>query len=305
MGARGRGGRWSFAAALALGALMAARPVRATDAAPAIRVEIRARETAPGEPVRVVVRTKEPLASLVGSFLDRPLFFVEDPSPGAAPGTSWSAWAVVELDRRPGKALVEASGATRAGGTVRGSAVVRVKDKEFPTQRLDVEPKYVTPPPEVEARIAAERKRLGEVYARRSAGAPPPGPFRRPVDGEPTSPFGARRIFNDKPRDPHPGIDLRAASGTVVRCAGRGRVALAGDLYYSGETVIVDHGGGLFTVYAHLSRIDVRDQDAVDAGTVVGLSGATGRVTGPHLHWGAKIGDLPFDPRALLDPVLW
>jgi murein DD-endopeptidase MepM/ murein hydrolase activator NlpD len=125
------------------------------------------------------------------------------------------------------------------------------------------------------------------------------------VDGEPTSPFGARRIFNDKPRDPHPGIDLRAPTGTVVRSSGRGRVALAGDLYYSGGTVIVDHGGGLFTVYAHLSRIDAREGAPVDAGTVLGLSGATGRVTGPHLHWGAKIGNLPCDPRALVDPALW
>ena len=130
-------------------------------------------------------------------------------------------------------------------------------------------------------------------------------PFVRPVPGDPTSEFGTRRIFNGEPRAPHPGIDLHAASGTPVLVAGPGRVALAEDLYYSGGTVIVDHGGGLFTVYAHLSKIDTKEGASVKAGDAVGLSGATGRVTGPHLHWGARVGQAIFDPRALLDPRLF
>jgi murein DD-endopeptidase MepM/ murein hydrolase activator NlpD len=112
-------------------------------------------------------------------------------------------------------------------------------------------------------------------------------------------------VYNGEPRSPHPGLDLRAASGTPVESSGAGHVCLAEDLYYSGNTVILDHGGGLFTVYAHLSRLLVSEGDAVEAGHILGLSGATGRVTGPHLHWGAKIGDRPFDPAALLDPRLF
>ena len=127
----------------------------------------------------------------------------------------------------------------------------------------------------------------------------------RPVPGEPTSTFGKRRFFNDKPRSPHPGLDLRAATGTPVLAAGSGLVAISQDLYYSGNTVIIDHGGGLFTIYAHLSELDVSVGDELEAGVPIGKSGATGRVTGPHLHWGAKIGDRPFDPTALLDPVLF
>ncbi len=127
----------------------------------------------------------------------------------------------------------------------------------------------------------------------------------RPVPGEPTSVFGTRRVFNGKPRSPHPGLDLRAQTGTGVRSSGAGRVVLAQELYYSGNTVIVDHGGGLFTLYAHLSEIGVGEGDEVQAGDPVGLSGATGRVTGPHLHWGAKIGNRPFDPTALLDAALF
>jgi murein DD-endopeptidase MepM/ murein hydrolase activator NlpD len=117
--------------------------------------------------------------------------------------------------------------------------------------------------------------------------------------------FGTRRFFNDEPRSPHPGLDLRAAEGTPVRCSGPGTVVVADDLYYSGGTVVVDHGGGLFTLYAHLSSIDAVEGATVAAGEIVGRSGSTGRVTGPHLHWGAKIGDVPFDPRALLDEGLF
>jgi murein DD-endopeptidase MepM/ murein hydrolase activator NlpD len=127
----------------------------------------------------------------------------------------------------------------------------------------------------------------------------------KPVPGDPTSEFGTHRFFNGEPRAPHPGIDLHAASGTPVFASGPGRVALAEDLYYSGGTVIVDHGGGLFTIYAHLSRIESKAGATIEAGQQLGLSGATGRVTGPHLHWGARVGEAIFDPRALLDPRLF
>ena len=104
---------------------------------------------------------------------------------------------------------------------------------------------------------------------------------------------------------PHPGLDLRAATGTPILSSGAGRVVLAQDLYYSGNTVIVDHGSGLFTIYAHLSAIEVRESQEIAPGVQLGLAGATGRVTGPHLHWGAKIGDRPFDPTALLSAELY
>ena len=154
-------------------------------------------------------------------------------------------------------------------------------------------------------RIDREKRRLDRVYAQRTGNPPPVDPFVRPVPGEPTSAFGLRRIFNGQPRAPHAGLDLKAATGTPVRTSGPGTVVLADDLYFAGKTVIVDHGAGLFTIYAHLSRLDVKDGDAVEAGCVVGLSGATGRVTGPHLHWGARVGDTIFDPRALLDARLF
>ena len=285
-------------------ALAACACAAASDApTPRLSVEVRAREIAPGEPLRVLVTSPVPLVSARGTFLGEEVFLARDSR--GEDGRSWSGWTLVALDQEPGPASVGATGALADGTAVTGTLAVTIRAKPFPEERLTVESKYVEPPPEVAARLERERARLAEVYASRREPAPASAAFTRPVPGEPTAIFGTRRLYNGEPRSPHPGLDLRAGTGTPVHVSGNGVVSLAQDLYYSGQTVIVDHGGGLFTVYAHLSRIDVEEGQTVTAGQLVGLSGATGRVTGPHLHWGAKIGDRPFDPTALLDPALF
>ena len=297
----GRTGRAALAVALGSACVLAgAGSAPESPEAPVPQIEVRSRELAPGEPLRVLVTSERPLVELRARFLGEELFLVRGED-----GRAWSGWAMIALDQRPGLAKIEVAGVREDGtktGATRGLTIV-VKD--FPEERLTVESKYVEPPPEVQARIERERERLAEVYAARRYLAPPGKAFVRPVPGEPTAIFGTRRLYNGEPRSPHPGLDLRAASGTPVKSAGDGEVVLAQDLYYSGLTVIVDHGAGLFTIYAHLSKIDVREGAPVTAGELVGRSGATGRVTGPHLHWGAKLGDRPFDPTALLDPALF
>jgi murein DD-endopeptidase MepM/ murein hydrolase activator NlpD len=121
-----------------------------------------------------------------------------------------------------------------------------------------------------------------------------------PIEGGSGSNFGHRRVFNGEPRAPHTGADLRATTGTPIRSTNRGRVVLAKDLFFTGNTVIVDHGLGIYTLYAHLSRIDVKTDAIVERGQVVGLAGATGRVTGPHLHWGARVQNARVDPFTLV-----
>ncbi len=294
--------RRSLVLVAALGLAVASGAARG-EAPVALTIELRARAVAPGEPVRVVVRAPEPLASLTGTFLGKPVFFARA---GERDGQEeWSGWTAVPLDRKPGAAAVDLKGRAQRGAEVVGALAVTIEKRTFPEERLTVEPKYVEPPKAVQARLERERKELGAIYARLRPVPPPAAAFVKPVPGDATGTYGARRVFNGKPRSPHSGIDLKAASGTPVVAAGPGVVALAKDLYYSGLTVIVDHGGGLFTLYAHLSRIDVKDGAAVDAGSPLGLSGATGRVTGPHLHWGGKVGSEAFDPRALLDPALF
>ena len=270
----------------------------AADPPVAVDIAVRVRILAPGEPARVVVSSPAPLADLRGTCLDTDLVFQRR-------GDAWLAWVAIPLDHPGGPAAIEVRGTTTDGTAVVGSRAITIADRTFPEERLTVSSKYVELPPEVVARTERERARMAEIYRLRTPPADDGVAFVRPVAGPATSVFGTRRIFNDKPRSPHPGLDLRAAEGTPVRCSGPGTVVLAEELYYSGGTVVVDHGGGLFTLYAHLAAIDVAEGAAVVAGEVVGRLGATGRVTGPHLHWGAKIGDVPFDPRALLDAGLF
>lgn len=271
-------------------------------APPELEVDVLAREIAPGEPLRIVARGRDGDARIQGTLGADRLAFTRFEGDGPP---LWSAWAAIDLDRRPGPLLLRVEVRDRDGATRTASRYLDVAAKEFPEQRLTVERKFVTPPKSAAARIERERKKLAAIYATRSSVSPPAAPFVRPVPGKPTGVFGARRFFNGEPRQPHPGIDLEARTGSPVVAAGPGRVALAEDLYYSGRTVILDHGGGLFTVYAHLSSIEVKPGAAVAAGDRLGKSGATGRVTGPHLHWGAKIAERIFDPRALLDERLF
>jgi len=268
-----------------------------------LRVEVRARDLVPGEPLRIEVRSTEPLAALEGEFLGQDVYFVR--VGGDERGELWSGWSMIGLDDEPRMVSIEVRGRTASGELAAGAHAVTIRPKEFPREELSVASEYVEPPPDVQERLARERAALDRVYAARGDEIPYAQPFLRPVPGERTSTFGMRRIYNGQPRAPHPGLDLRAAEGTPVLASGPGRTALARNLYYSGNTVILDHGGGLFTIYAHLSEIRVEEGASVRAGDVLGLSGSTGRVTGPHLHWGAKIGDRPFDPTALLDRSLF
>ena len=269
--------------------------------APAPEVALRARRFEPGEIVRVDVSSPAcALGEPQARFLDRDVTFVR----GA--DDVWSGWLVIPLDRKAGSVPFRVTAACADGtGKATVDHPVKVAAKKFPEQKLTVESKYVNPSKEALARIEEEKKRSSAAYARRTPIPVSATPFVLPVSGESTSVFGARRILNGEPRSPHAGIDLSAKTGTPVVAAGGGVVALAGDLYYSGGTVILDHGAGLFTIYAHLSRIDAKEGATVAAGDQLGLSGATGRVTGPHLHWGGRLGKEIFDPRGLTDPKLF
>jgi murein DD-endopeptidase MepM/ murein hydrolase activator NlpD len=181
---------------------------------------------------------------------------------------------------------------------------LKVRRGRFRVQKLSVDPRYVEVPPAEEERVKAETVRVHAAYESGEAGRRWSS-FGRPLKGRSNRNFGARRVYNGKTERIHAGLDMAAAEGTPVGAAADGRVALAGDLYFSGGTVLLDHGGGLFTQYFHLSRVDVKDGDVVKKGTVLGLVGATGRATGPHLHWGAKLHAARVNPEALLRLPAW
>jgi len=169
---------------------------------------------------------------------------------------------------------------------------VTVRQRAFPVQRLTVAPGLADPDPETERR--ADYRTISPERLWR-------GPFVRPIGGtEPPSGFGARRIINGRPRAPHGGADYSAPRGTPVVAANSGRVALVGDYFFPGRLVAVDHGLGLYTLYFHLDTVAVTEGDHVDRGQTLGTVGATGRATGPHLHFGAQVGGARVDPAALL-----
>ena len=176
---------------------------------------------------------------------------------------------------------------------------IQVTPVEFPEQRLSLPKKMVTPSKENLARIKREQELITAALAVVSARKFWSFPFKRPVPGEVTSAFGLRRILNGQPRSPHSGIDFDAQTGDPVLAANQGKVILTGDFYFNGKSVFVDHGQGVVTMYFHLSRIDVGYGQHIERGHTVGQAGATGRATGPHLHFGMKILGQAVDPMPL------
>lgn len=175
-----------------------------------------------------------------------------------------------------------------------------VAEYEFPATRLSVAPRYSNPSPEALVRIREERELITATLARADERWLARGGFTWPREKRITSPFGQRRVFNDELQSRHTGLDLRGREGDPVHASARGRVALTGSFYYSGNAVYLDHGLGVYTGYFHLSRITVEEGDTVRQGDVVGEVGATGRVTGPHLHWSLYVNGEPLDAASLL-----
>jgi murein DD-endopeptidase MepM/ murein hydrolase activator NlpD len=179
-----------------------------------------------------------------------------------------------------------------------------VEDKTYTEQRLTIENKaMVTPPPETLSRIREESIRQKALYNTFAQSADLSGGFKLPLEGITTSLFGHRRFFNDQPRSPHSGLDIAADTGTPVSAAASATVTLADDLYFNGNTIFLDHGQGLITMYCHLSELLVEEGDQVTQGEVIGLVGATGRVTGPHLHWSVSLNGYRVDPETFLATI--
>ncbi len=180
---------------------------------------------------------------------------------------------------------------------------IRLHDRKRPVQRLTVDRKYVAPPPEEAERIRRDREKVRAALSGHLPERLWSLPLERPVPGTVSSLFGMKRVFNGQPRGMHRGLDLRGAQGTPIRACADGVVALVDNLYFSGNAVYINHGDGVFSSYLHMSRPLVTPGERVQRGQVVGLVGATGRVTGPHLHLGLMVQGESVDPQPLLAPV--
>ena len=257
---------------------------------PAIQITARSRSLQPGELVVLSIA----LPAAAGSVHARA--FGRDVTVYPAGDGAWTALVGIDLDVKPGTYPVEVD----AGAAAHANYDLHVLPRVFRTRRLSVNEAFVTPPTSEQARIEREAALLAGVWQAPAAERLWTGPFVRPVPHEANSAFGTRSVFNGKPRNSHGGADFLSPAGTPIHAPNAGRIAVARSLYFSGNTVIVDHGLGLFSMLAHLSAIEVHEGDMVTAGQVLGLVGATGRVTGPHLHWAVRAGGARVDPLSLL-----
>jgi len=177
---------------------------------------------------------------------------------------------------------------------------LQIRSKEFPVKKLWVDEKFVTPPKSADERIRRESNLLQSIYDIYTPDWIGDGSFIIPSVGEAAPNFGEKRYFNNKPRSSHSGVDISTPFGYPVKSSNSGRIVLACDLYFAGKTVIIDHGLGVFSLYCHFSKIIVKRGKMVAKGDIIGEIGSTGRVTGPHLHWGVKIRGKRVDPFSLL-----
>ena len=177
-----------------------------------------------------------------------------------------------------------------------------IEDKEYKAQYLTITNKRKVDPNQQDLdRISKESKRIKLAKAFWSENSQPPLVFKLPVTGRFSSPFGLKRFFNNKPRNPHTGLDITSPTGTPIAAAASGIVINTGAYFFNGKTVFIDHGQGLVTMYCHMSEIDVKEGDLVSTGKAIGKVGSTGRVTGPHLHWSVILNNTMVDPKLFIN----
>ena len=238
------------------------------------------------------------LAGVEGRWGNEKIFFY------ANGNGNFAALIGADVEAKPATSKFWLKATSQSGAEQHKEIALKVKAKSFRTESFNVAPSF----DEMTAETLEEIRREQAAFKRAFEASAPErlwdAPFIRPVaQPESASSFGSRRVINGTPRAPHTGTDLSAPAGTEVLAANHGRVVLVGNFFFAGGSVVLDHGGGLFTMYFHLAEFKVEEGSMVRKGDVVGLSGATGRVTGPHLHWGARLANARIEPFELLKKI--
>jgi murein DD-endopeptidase MepM/ murein hydrolase activator NlpD len=249
-----------------------------------------------GGPVLFQVKAPAKLESLSGTWLGHTLTFAYN-----VPTKSWTALAGVSFETAPGQYVLDLTG-TRAGAALTFARKFAVARAKYPLIKVEltVEKKFTEPTPEQLAQIEEAQKVKHDYLNRVTVDREWSGKFTAPAQAAISDVFGSQRIFNGKTQSPHQGLDFRVPTGTPVAAMNDGTVLLARFLYYEGNFVVIDHGQGLLTLYLHLSEFKVKEGDTVKRGQEIGLSGGTGRATGPHLHVAVRWQGTYLDPARLM-----
>jgi len=264
-------------------------------AAVQLTVRVAAQPATPGEVVVLIAVASSPLEQARADVFDHvvPMWSTGDPS-------RWVALIGVDVETRAARYPLIVRGLSTAGKPTITHAALTVTPKVFGTRQLRVDPRFSEPPASERPRIEREARQLAGIFSAANGARFWSAPFEAPVAAPTSSPFGLRSVFNGVPRSRHNGVDFASAPGAPVHAPGGGRVALVEALYFTGNTVIIDHGEGLYSLLAHLERAAVREGDTLTRGDVIGFVGATGRATGPHLHWSVRLQGARVDPLSLV-----
>ncbi len=263
-----------------------------------MELQLSAPAAAQGGLLLIEVKSTKPIAEVQGEWEGRSVPFWRD----AASDSEQKGLLGVDLEKVPGEYELKVTGQTAGGEKISCSVMVAVRKGQYATEKLQVGKQFVEPSPEQIKRANEERQKLRDIFDRATPERLWDGKFRIPLDGVTSGAnFGKRRILNGVPGSPHGGTDLPAITGTPVHAAQRGRVMLAEELFFAGNAVVVDHGLGIYTFYGHLSEIDTKPGDVLEAGELLGKVGATGRVTGPHLHWGLTVEKARVNPLLIVE----
>lgn len=249
---------------------------------------------AQGEVIQIVVRGPKDGSRVKGFWGRQALEFfkLEEEKYGSLLG--------IDLKLSPGTYPLEVQVDSPGNSPTTYRTSIEVVSKDYGEQRLTLPENMVNLDQDTLKRVrqeGAEFTNLWDIHTPRRYWY---GNFVPPVPGKTTTVFGLRRVLNGEPRSSHSGVDLHAVEGEPVRAANHGRIVLVGDFFFHGKSVVIDHGWGLYTMYFHLSRVNVAEGDLVGKNYVIGLAGSTGRATGSHLHWGVRLGTARVDPFALM-----
>jgi murein DD-endopeptidase MepM/ murein hydrolase activator NlpD len=260
------------------------------DCAEGVELRVSAPAASQGSLLLLELRGGKPLTAVTATWTDKEIPFWQAHATAEKESSRWRAFLGLDLEQAAGEYKLVVSAKSAAGDAVTCGATIAVRAGKFATEKLKVAPNFVEPNPAQLAKAHDDSEKLHEIFDTVTPEKFWTGRFRVPLDGVNTGGnFGKRRVLNGQPSSPHTGVDFPSPTGTLVHAAQRGRVVLAEPLYFSGNTVVIDHGWGVYTLYGHFSEIAVKPGEMVDAGAILGKVGATGRVTGPHLHWGLTV----------------